>query len=183
MMKLLSRKYGTDAAQDIYDRMESEYIEEMAYAEGMSPENYKRVYQSEEVIAQQQEQQRHWAEQERINQQVQTWHQQADALKAEYPDFDLTESAQNEQFMDLLKSGVPVKAAYELLNIDNIKADIAKKAQAQVTQNIQAKHSRPKEAANSGNSGVVVKSDVSKLTAADRAEIVKRVARGEKITY
>lgn len=183
LVKLLERKYGTGKAQELYAKMEAEYIEEMAYSEGMSPENYRRIMQADQIAAQNAEMQRQY-EQERIVQaQIQKWTQEAEALKAEYPDFDLSTAAQNEQFMDLIKSNVPVKAAYELLNIDNIKADIARKAQAQVAQNIQTKQSRPKEAASKGQQGVVIKSDVSKLTAQDRAEIAKRAQRGEIITF
>jgi len=163
--------------------MEAEYVEEMAYAEGVSPENYRKIMYADQYAAEQAENARRREQEERVQYQVDRWTHEAEAMKAEYPDFNLAEAAQNNQFMDLLKSGVPVKSAYELLNIDNIKAQMQATAQAQVTQNIQAKQSRPKEAASKSQPGIVIKSDVSSLTEKDRAEIVKRAARGEKISF
>ena len=56
----------------------------------------------------------------------------------------------------------------------------AKKA---IEDNIKAKGNRPQESAAKGTQGVIIKSDPSKLTAEDRAEIARRVMMGEEITF
>ena len=65
--------------------------------------------------------------------------------------------------------------------------DFLSKATAQVektvTDNIRARGARPQENGAAPKSAVVVKDDVSKLTPADRAEIARRAAMGETITF
>lgn len=53
----------------------------------------------------------------------------------------------------------------------------------QVADNIRSRAERPMENGMSSQSGVVVKNDVSKLTAKDRREIARRAARGEEIRF
>ena len=58
-----------------------------------------------------------------------------------------------------------------------------KSAAQQVTDNVRARGARPAENGVSSGSGFLVKSDVSKLTKKDRAEIARRAAHGEKIVF
>lgn len=183
IMDLLHRKYGTASAEELNAKMEAEYIEEMAYQNNMTPENYKKILNADKIEADNQRRESEWIQQQQINEAVQRWTQQADEMKADYPDFNLAEAMQNDQFVDLIKSNIPVKTAYEILDFDNLKAKIANEARSQVTANIQSKQARPREAAGKNSSGVTVKSDVSSLTKEDRAEIAKRASRGEKISF
>ena len=48
---------------------------------------------------------------------------------------------------------------------------------------IKNKSSRPAENGTSSSSSAIVKSDVSNLTKADRAEIARRAAKGEIISF
>jgi hypothetical protein len=59
----------------------------------------------------------------------------------------------------------------------------AKKVEQNLTNKIIANGARPSENGNSSQGASVTKSDVSALTKADRAEIARRVARGEKISF
>jgi hypothetical protein len=59
----------------------------------------------------------------------------------------------------------------------------AKKVEQNITNKIIANGARPSENGNSFQGASVTKSDVSTLTKADRAEIARRVARGEKISF
>lgn len=122
-------------------------------------------------------------EEQKINQRVKGWYDEAETVKKNYPDFDLRTWAQDDNFMKLLKSGVGVKAAYEVCNIENIKATTAKAAETNITKNIQAKGSRPSENGTNKTPGVIIKNDVSKLSKQDRAEIARRAAMGEEIKF
>ena len=108
-------------------------------------------------------------------------------MKTLYPTFDLQAESQNREFLDLLKSGLPVQKAYELVHFEEIKQESAKAAAQtagqQMAARVKEKASRPKENGMSSQSAVIVRNDVSNLTRAERAEIVRRVQRGEKIKF
>ena len=80
-----------------------------------------------------------------------------------------------------------MKHAYEVCHMDEMMRGAMQyataQAQAQTARNIQARGNRPVEGAASGAAGVVTKSDVRKLTKADREEIARQVARGKIITF
>ncbi len=87
----------------------------------------------------------------------------------------------------MLRAGVDVKTAYEVIHMDDIKTTVAqaagKQAETNVTNNIRAKGQRPAEAGAASPAGIIVKNDVHALTPSDRKEIARRVARGEKISF
>lgn len=116
------------------------------------------------------------------------WDQQATALQATYPDFDLYgEMEADTKFRGLLISGVDVESAYKVCHFSDIMngvvTNVGKNAEAAVVNNIRNKGNRPAEAGASSAPGVVIKDDASKLTKKDRQEIALRSARGEAITF
>lgn len=181
--EILQHKYGTDDIEQIRSQVEREVIEELAYQNDMSPENYKKIMNADKIEKQQRQSEAERQRQEQVSMAVQKWAMQADAYRLENPDFDFNESMKNDTFIDLLKSNVPVKAAYEILNIDKIKDQIRKEVETKTAASIQSKKSRPSEAGLKNQSGIIVKSDVSSLTQADREDIARRVNSGERITF
>ncbi|MEG1562872.1 MAG: hypothetical protein RR365_03975 [Bacteroides sp.] len=154
---------------------------------GMTVEQYKQFQklQRENVAfrnAQRQSQSRQAAQQQLLK-----WQSDGEDVKTDYPDFDFTMEAKNPQFLSMLKAGVPVKHAYEVAHLDDIKGTVAKttaqQTEKKVVDGIRAKGSRPTENGVSSQSGVIYKPDVSKLSKKDRAEIARRAARGEEITF
>jgi hypothetical protein len=114
------------------------------------------------------------------------WTKQAEATKLVYPNFNLeNEVINNPQFVDLIRNNIDVRTAYEVTHKDDIIAGAmqfaAKEAEAKVTNRVIANGSRPNENGISSRGASQVKSDVSKLTKAERDDIARRVARGEKI--
>ena len=122
-----------------------------------------------------------------VQQKMQAWQTEAEGVKAKYPGFNFEADSANPQFMSMLRAGVSIEAAYRALHHDEIVAGAVDNARAQteksVVENIRAKGSRPAENGTSGASTFTYKSDVSKLSRADRAEIARRAARGEKIVF
>lgn len=122
-----------------------------------------------------------------VQQKMQAWQTEAEGVKAKYPSFNFEADSANPQFMSMLRAGVSIEAAYRAMHHDEIVAGAVHNAKAQteksVVENIRAKGSRPAENGTSGASTFTYKSDVSKLSKADRAEIAKRVARGELIEF
>ena len=115
------------------------------------------------------------------------WMQQADEAKKVYPSFDLRAEMNNPKFVDLLRSNIDVRTAYEVLHKDEIipaaMQFTAKTVESKLAKSIAANGARPSENGMSSQSAAVVKSDVSQLSKADRAEIIRRVQRGEKIRF
>lgn len=111
------------------------------------------------------------------------WLGEAQETKSSYPGFDLGAELKNGQFCELLKCGVPVKSAYELIHRDEMMQLYAKELEENITKRILAGTLRPREAAISPNSSTVIKSDTSRMSKSARQEIIKRVQRGEKISF
>ena len=172
-----------------------DFFTEAAAEAGMdSPETYREFREAQRQLkatqdAQKRQQEAQEAARKRsfVEQKMKAWQDEATALKGKYPSFSFETDSANPQFMSMLRSGVSLEAAYRALHHDEIVAGAVDNAKAQtekaLVDNIRAKGSRPAENGTSGASTFTYKSDVSKLNKADRAEIAKRVARGEIIEF
>ena len=161
------------------------YWSEAAEEAGMSVEQYKQFQKRQRENAALLRAQRMRQNQQAAQQQLQKWYGEGEQVKAVYPDFDLSTESKNPQFLAMLKAGVPVQHAYEVIHMDEIKAGVAqntaRKTEKQVVDGIRAKGSRPAENGTSSQSAFTVKDDPHKWTKQDRAEVARRVARGETI--
>lgn len=189
IIDLLTQKYQVDDATALMEAIEGDdvYWADAAEEAGMTVEQYKefqRLRRENDALARQQQMQRGQQEADR---QLSEWYQQADATKAVYPSFDLQSEAQNPEFVSLLKAGVPVQHAYEVVHMQEIRAAERQMTQQaterQLTANVRARGSRPAENGTVSQGAFTVKDDVSKLSKKDRAEIAKRVQRGEIIRW
>ena len=188
---LLGNKYGVDAGdtEALIKAIQEDdsYYEQEALEKGMTVQQLKEVKKMErenaELKAQMQEAQR----QENGKKLYAAWMQQADEAKKVYPSFDLRAEMNNPKFVDLLRSNIDVRTAYEVLHKDEIipaaMQFTAKTVESKLAKSIAANGARPSENGMSSQSAAVVKSDVSQLSKADRAEIIRRVQRGEKIRF
>ncbi|MBE7025045.1 MAG: hypothetical protein E7408_03205 [Ruminococcaceae bacterium] len=186
--KLMARYGVNDVAQ--LDRAlteDTEYWERVAEEKGMTVEQYhameKLKRENEELMAMR----RREIGQKQAEEQINTWYREADKVKELYPSFNFAREAQNPEFLKLLKSGVGVEHAYRTLHLDEITQNAARvaaqTADAQAQARIKQKASRPSENGTSSQSAAIVRNDVSSLTRAERAEIARRVQRGEKIVF
>ena len=190
-LELLGSKYGVDAGdtEALIKAIQEDdsYYEQEALEKGMTVQQLKEVKRMErenaELKAQMQEAQR----QENGKKLYAAWMQQADEAKKVYPSFDLRAEMNNPKFVDLLRSNIDVRTAYEVLHKDEIipaaMQFTAKTVESKIAKSIAANGARPSENGMSSQSAAVVKSDVSQLSKADRAEIIRRVQRGEKIRF
>lgn len=163
------------------------YWSEAAEEAGMTVEAYKEFTRQKRELDAMRRQQTQNQQREAAERQLQQWYTEGEEVKAAYPDFDLNEEAQNPRFMAMLRSGVPVMHAYKVMHMDEIMTDAmqtaAKRSEQAVVNGIKARGSRPAENGLSSQSAFTVKDDVSKLTKKDRAEIVRRAARGAVIQF
>ena len=192
MLEMLSKKYGVDAsdAAALNKAIEEDdsYYEDEAVERGMSVQQLKEIRKMERENADLKKQMQEKATREKADQLYSAWLNQAEQMKTIYPSFNLETELHNRDFADLLRiPGVDVRTAYELVHKDEIIAGAmqftAKTVEQKLANKIMANGARPNENGMSSQSAAVVKSDVSQLSKADRQEIIRRVARGEKIRF
>ena len=190
-LEVLAKKYGVDASdiKALNKAIEEDdsYYEQEALEKGISVEQLKEIRKMEKENAELKRQMDEQSRRDNANKLYSQWMEQADNAKAIYPSFDLRAEMQNPKFVDLLRSNVDVRTAYEVIHKDDIISGAmqftAKTVEKKLTDKIIANGARPSENGNSSQGASVTKSDVSALTKADRDEIARRVARGEKISF
>ena len=191
IMDILAQRYKiTDGdAKKLLAAIEQDntYWESAAEEAGLTVEQYKAMKKLERENAEFQKMQQRRQGEEAAQQKLNAWYAESEKVKEIYPTFDFKAELANQNFRGLLKSGVSVQQAYELVHMDEIKATAAKVAAQtagqQMAAKIQTKAARPKENGTSSQSAVIVKNDVHNLTKKDRAEAARRAMRGEKIRW
>lgn len=190
MLEILGKKYGVDPqdAKALSKAIEEDdsYFEEEAMEKGISVQELKRIRKMERENADLKRQMQDRQQKEQAAQQYATWMRQAEEAKKLYPTLDLDREVKDPQFLGLLRAGVDVGSAYLVLHRDDIipaaMQSAAKAVEGKLASKIAAGGARPTENGAGGQSAAVVRSDVSKLTRKDRAEINRRAMRGERIT-
>lgn len=190
-LELLAKKYGVDAGdiEALNKAIEEDdsYYEEEALQKGLTVKQLKEIRRVEKENAELKAQMEEAQRQENGRKLYSQWMQQAEEAKKVYPGFDLRAEMNNPRFLDLLRSNIDVRTAYEVLHKDEIipaaMQFTAKKVEQQLTNKIIANGARPTENGMSSQGAALTKSDVSQLSKADRAEIIRRVQRGEKIVF
>jgi LysM repeat protein len=190
-LEALAKKYGVDPSdiKALNKAIEDDdsYYEREALEKGMTVEQLKEIRKMEKENAELKRQMEEQNRKDNANKLYAQWMEQAESTKQVYPSFDLRAEMQNPKFIDLLRSNIDVRTAYEVIHKDDIIAGAmqftAKTVEQKLTNKIIAGGARPSENGNSSQGASVTKSDVSALTKADRDEIARRVARGEKISF
>lgn len=191
LMEMLGRKYGVDASDPnaLVKAIEDDdsYYEDEALEKGLSVEQLKNIRKMERensALKAQIDEQRQRENAERI---YADWIDQASKAKATYPSLDLKTELNNPQFTSLLRAGIDVATAYTVVHKDEIipaaMQYTAQTVEQKLTNKIMSGSGRPSESAISSQSSALVKPDVSMLSRADRREIIRRVANGEKIRF
>lgn len=196
ILEVLGNKYGVDIS-DI-DKMDLDklnkaimeddsYFEQEALEKGIPVETLKELKRmeaenksmKEAMEARQRQEQNKKAYEELVRQSAQ--------VKEAYPGFDLRTEMNNPNFGRLIAAGVDARTAYEVVHRDEIQPAMAQymvqKTAEKISNQIQSGQRRVSENGVNSQSTPVVKTDVTKLTKADREEIARRVARGEKIRF
>ena len=190
-LEILANKYGVDAtdieALNKAIQEDDTFFEEAALNRGMSVKDYKAIMKMERENAELKRQMQEQQTKEKADQLYAQWMQQEKATKQVYPSFDMKTEMQNPEFVKLLRSNVDVRTAYEVMHKDDIISGAmqftAKTVESKIAKKIAANGARPAENGMSSQAPSLVKSDVSQLTKMDIAEISRRVARGEKISF
>ena len=191
VLDILAKKHGVDASdiEALTKAIEEDdsYFEDEALEKGMTVQQLKEVKKMERENAALKAQMEEAQRQENGKKLYATWMNQAEETKSIYPSFDLQAEMNNPKFVDLLRSNIDVRTAYEVLHKDDIIRGAmqftAQTVESKLSKKIASNGARPSENGMSSQSAAVVKSDVSQLSKEDRAEIIRRVQRGEKIRF
>ena len=192
ILELLASKYGVKDFNDIEAlnkaiNDDDTYFEDEALEKGITVEQLKEIKKMERENAELRRQMQERKTQENADKLYAAWMQQADEAKRVYPSFDIKAEMANPKFVDLLKSNIDVRTAYEVLHKDEIipaaMQFTAKQVEQKLVNKMMAGGARPVENGMNSQGAAVVKSDVSQLSREDRAEIIRRVQRGEKIRF
>lgn len=189
ILDVLYKKHGVDAGNvdALLKAIEADdsYFEQEALEKNMSVKQLKEVRKMEQENAQLRQQMQEQQTKQNADKLYARWMTEAEDAKKVYPGFDLAKEMQNQKFLDLLKSNIDVRTAYEVLHKDEIipaaMQFTAKTVESKLAKKIAAGGQRPAENGMGSGSPAIVKSDPSQWTRADRDEIRRRVARGEKI--
>ena len=191
LVDMLMQRYGIKDGnmKSLMTAIENDdaYWSEAADEAGMTVDQYKK-YQK---LQRENEKFRRNEEAERgaqfVQAQTQKWFKEAEAVKAKFPNFDFKAELDNPAFISMLKAGTPVEHAYKVLHFDELVGNAvnvtAAQTQKAVVANVRARGARPQENGTAAQSAFTVKDDVHKLSKKDRAEIARRVARGEVISF
>ena len=189
ILDVLAKRYGESDPARLAAKIDSDsaYWSQAADEAGMSVEQFKemqRLKAQNELLVKEKERRRG---EDQANAQIQAWVKEAEAVKAKYAGFDLNTEARDPKFLGLLKAGTPMELAYRVMHMDAMMSDaiqtVAAATEQKVVANVKAKGSRPAESGAAAQGGFTYRDDVSKLTKAERAEIARRVQRGERITF
>lgn len=186
--KLMARYGVSDMAElDKALTEDTEYWEAVAEEHGMTVEQYQAMQKLEQENKELKAIRQRQIGQQQFQQQIDNWYREADKVKELYPSFDFKTEAQNPEFLSLLRNGNSVEHAYKVLHFDELTNNAARvaaqTADAQAQARIKQKASRPSENGTSSQSAAIVRNDVSTLTRKERAEIARRVQRGEEIKF
>lgn len=184
MLNALMQKAGVKTVEELQQLVmdDDSLYEEAAENAGMTVEAYKHMqaleaeHEQHEAMMQQQKYEAHFA----------NLAQQAEALKQEFPDFDLEKEMENPKFFQLTRPelGYSLKQAYYAVHGEELTPQLMaygmQRAREQMSQTIQAQGARPAEgpARGQGSTAASMAVDFSKMTRKERDEYRQAVLSG-----
>lgn len=194
-LDLLSSRYKVDPsnveslAAAIVD--DSAYYEDKALEMGVDTETAKRIDQIERENERMKREREMTIEQQKVQAHIAKLGLQAEALKAQFPSFDLRTEMQNPVFVRLTApdSALSLEDAYFAVHRKEIQAAsmqvAAQKALEKASSSVQSGQKRPIENGASLQAASVTTFDYSKASKEQREELKNKIrlaaARGEKI--
>ena len=194
IMQALGAKYGIDPGdvEGITKKLtddDSLYAEE-ASKRGLPVSTYKTLVQLESRNKQLEAQRQQSAEERARQEHFQRLAQQAEELKAQFPDFDLMKEIEsNPRFVRMTAPGVgmSVQEAYYAIHGQEIQRQsmqyAAQQAGKRIADSVRAGASRPMENGMGNRQPVQMGVDIEHMDAKTRAEYRRRIKAGEKIDF
>ena len=163
-------------------RKDDDLIRAQADAANVDVDTFREMRNMRLQIRAQEDASRRAREEQTRRAELVAWMKDGEAVKAAYADFDLREFLSDGANIRLLRSGIPMKQAYEVQNFDRIKEQVRSQTESAVVERIRAKGNRPTENSTSQNNGVAVGTDIMNMPKAEFDALFDRARRGEKIS-
>lgn len=196
-IEVMARKYKLDPANMDYEALatainnDDAYYEDKALEMGVSVETAKKVDQMERDNERQKAMEQRTIQEQKIQKHFVELEQQAEAMKALFPSFDLRTELQIPAFARMTSPnvGISVEDAYYAVHRKEIMTGAmqtaAKKTAEKISNSIQSGSRRPNESGSSSQAPSVSTFDYAKASR-DQREAFKRdlrarMARGEKV--
>lgn len=188
----LGTYYGLDAeSPDFLDSLNSKIMddeklyEKEAAESGMNVDDVKRIRRMEMENRALKLQTRRDAEERQMQEFYSGVIKQVPDVQKVYPQFDIDTEMANEQFFNLVRNGVGLRNAYEVIHGSELQAArdaiIAQKAQEQLSNSVRANGMRPNEVNH--NSAPDFGRDIKNMTRAEIKQIIRRAERGEVVKF
>lgn len=188
-----AKRFGVDPTdyKGIYAKATddlSQYQEE-ADRQGMTPEAVRTMHRLREENEQIKAEQAQSQEQQQLEAHWKSLAQQADELKATFPNFDLMRELDNPAFVRMTSPGVgmSVKDAFWAIHHDEIqKATMqytAQQAGQRIAASVRAGASRPAENGMGRQNPAQMGVDISKMDRKTQEEYARRIKNGEIIDF
>lgn len=118
---------------------------------------------------------------------VEAWKAQAAQIRETYPEFDLGREMESPGFTKLLRAGIDMQSAYELLHKEEIipaaMAYAAQTTERKLAEKLRSEGIRPTENGAGQSGAVSMGSRVSQMSRKEIADLCRRVERGEKVSF
>ena len=196
-LDLIARKYGQDPANPDYEalanaiRDDDIYFEDDALKNGTELGTAKQEVLNNLDTARQQRVEAQTIEEERFQNHIRSLEQQAEQMKAVFPNFNLMQELQDPRFarMTAPNVGMSVEDAYYAVHRKEIMSRgmqvTAQKTASMISNSIQAGSRRPAEAGITGQAPSVTTFDYKNASMEQRNALKQRIrsaaARGEKV--
>lgn len=188
----LGTYYGLDAeSPDFLDKLNSRIMddeklyEKEAAESGMNVDDVKRIRRMEMENRALKLQTRRDAEERQMQEFYSGVIKQVPDVQKVYPQFDIDTEMANEQFFNLVRNGVGLRNAYEVIHGSELQAArdaiIAQKAQEQLSNSVRANGMRPNEVNH--NSAPDFGRDIKNMTRSEVKQIIRRAERGEVVKF
>ena len=192
ILDALSTRYGETDQKKLMAAIEADesFYQAAADEAGMTVDQYKERAELKRKATAYDQMQANQQRMEAERRAYAVWNQQSEQLKQIYPHFDFNAECKNpqtgERFVRLLGQGVDVRTAYQALHQDEIMSGAiqtaAQLSQQRTLDEIRANGMRPAENGVGGSVATkLAKFDVNKSTKAERADLARRAAMGERI--
>ena len=188
-LAIAQQRYGTkDGDWDALTNAlieDDQYLEKEAYEKGIDKDTLramKRMEHENELLKRNQAELERRAREEQAFQKLMA--EQAE-VRETYPMFNIDVEAQNPKFEQLVRNGIDLKTAYEVVHHGEILPTAMKiaadKAKEEAAHTVRSNLSRPSELGAGSTNSPAGKVDVSKLSREERDKINQRVMAGERI--
>lgn len=111
------------------------------------------------------------------------WLAEAEQLQKHVPAFSLAEALNDQRFCSLLCAGTDVRTAYGALHLDELCAAAVREAEQRLEDRLRQNTLRPEENGIAPPGARAYGGDAARLTNHDLADICRRVAGGERISF